>query len=128
MLPTKAKSGDAGFDLVAVSCSLGIDVVSYTIGLAVEIPPGYAGFIFPRSSLSKTGLILANSVGIIDSGYRGEFFVKFYYGTSTLETMYKMGDRIAQLIILPVPDISYEFAEELSESERSTGGFGHTGN
>lgn len=131
VLPRQAKPGDAGFDLVATDMEFRNNYIEYSTGLAVEIPPGYAGFVFPRSSISKTGLSLANSVPIIDSGYRGEILLRFYCFASPLEgyrlVPYGIGDRIAQLIVLPVPEMGYDFVEELSITERGSGGFGHTG-
>ena len=124
-IPTYAKPGDAGMDLTAVKIEKDAygNAVIYT-GLAVEIPEGYVGLVFPRSSISKYDMHLRNSVGVIDSGYRGEIMLKF----SFLEdgNLYQMGDKIAQLIILPYPQITFEEVEELSETERGEGGFGST--
>jgi dUTP pyrophosphatase len=120
-----AKPGDAGMDLTAVDISKDEfgNVVCYT-GIAVEIPEGYVGLIFPRSSISKYDMHLRNSVGVIDSGYRGEIMVKF--GFLPDGKLYSMGDKIAQLIILPYPQITFEEVAELSETERGEGGFGST--
>lgn len=88
------------------------------------------GLIFPRSSIAKTDLALTNSVGVIDSGYRGEIKFKFALNTddSKLDfATYKVGDRIGQLVIMPYPQIELVEAEELSDSERGTGGFGSSG-
>ncbi len=133
VLPKFGKPGDAGADLTAVS----VDYDGYTgnmvykTGIAIEIPEGYVGLIFPRSSIYKTPLRLSNSVGVIDSGYRGEIEFKF---TNTFPTSanhqiitYLPGDRIGQLIIIPYPSIDYEWSEDLSESVRGIGGFGSTG-
>lgn len=124
-IPTYAKEGDAGMDLTAVRIEKDAygNAVIYT-GLAVEIPEGFVGLIFPRSSISKYDMHLRNSVGVIDSGYRGEIMLKF----SFLEdgNLYQMGDKIAQLIIMPYPQITFEEVEELSETERGEGGFGST--
>lgn len=127
VIPSYAKEGDAGMDLTAISEKWNEDnsMVTYDTGLAVEIPSGYVGLLFPRSSVSKTTLSLANCVGIIDSGYRGPIMLKYRY----LEEgdVYDVGDRVGQLIILPYPNIEFEEVTELSETERSNGGFGHTG-
>lgn len=128
ILPTYAKPGDAGMDLVATSKKL-VDekvfgYIEYGTGLTMEIPAGHVGLIYPRSSLSKTGLIMANSVGVIDSGYRGEISVRFKHIPATID--YKIGDRVAQLIIIPYPTIEFEEVETLSETERGEGGFGST--
>lgn len=124
-IPAYAKPGDAGLDLTAVDISKDEqgNMVIHT-GLAVEIPEGYVGLVFPRSSISKYDMHLRNSVGVIDSGYRGEIMVKF--GFLPEGKLYCMGDKIAQLIILPYPHITFEEVDELSETERGTGGFGST--
>lgn len=128
ILPSYAKLGDAGLDLTAISNPIYDDynnnIRTYKTGLAVEIPEGYVGLIFPRSSIYKKGLLLSNSVGVVDSGYRGEIMVKF---TNRLGAgIYQKGDRIAQLIIMPIPFIEPVEAEELSSTERGEGGFGST--
>ena len=126
MLPTKAHATDAGFDLYATSRTYDNDNnVVYGCGLAFEIPEGYMGLVFPRSSNAKKSLLLSNSVGVIDSGYRGEVTAKFkkiYLGKE-----YKIGERFAQLIVMPIPAVEFEEAEELSESERGVGGYGSSG-
>jgi dUTP pyrophosphatase len=146
--PSQSIKGDAGYDLTAISRSYDDNgkYIEYGTGLAMEIPEGYVGLIFPRSSVSKTDLILANCVGIIDSGYRGEIKARFKHIISTQHKHsthssftltaestgelidYKIGERIAQLIILPYPEIEYEEVEELNDSERGSCGFGSTGN
>ena len=123
-LPTKAHTTDAGYDLYASSCHIENGLVCYGIGVAVEIPEGYVGFVFPRSSIADTHLTLSNSVGVIDSGYRGEIKAKFRKGGTR---GYGVGDRIAQLIILPYPEVVFEEVDELSDSDRGTGGYGSSG-
>lgn len=141
--PTRAHESDAGFDLTAVS--LGIDEhgnLVYGTGLAVEIPAGYVGLIFPRSSIANKSLYLTNSVGVIDSGYRGEITMKFKPAQEFTDVMqgnvlykdwvgrrnlYGLGDRVGQLIILPCPTVEFEEVYGLSESDRGTGGYGSTG-
>jgi dUTP pyrophosphatase len=129
IVPKYSKSGDAGLDLTATSKdSLNnpqYGFVEYGTGLAVEIPEGYVGLLFPRSSISNTGLIMANSVGVIDSGYRGEIKFRFKYIPGTAD--YNIGDRVGQLIILPYPSIETEEVDELNSSERGEGGFGSSG-
>ena len=125
VIPHYAKHGDAGMDLVATSVSNQNNVLTYGTGLSVEIPEGFVGLIFPRSSVYKKGLIQTNSVGVVDSGYRGEIMVKFYWDEFSGD--YGVGDKIAQLIIIPYPDIQFEEVKELSISERGHGGFGSTG-
>ena len=158
VIPTYAKEGDAGLDLTAVDKYFDIDGnVVYHTGLAVEIPEGYVGLLFPRSSICKEDLSLCNSVGVIDSNYRGEIIVKFKPtpmfeiaeesqiekdkfesyerigvaesagNMDTLNMHYKVGQRIAQLIIMPYPQIEFEEVKELTKTKRGDGGFGSTG-
>jgi dUTP pyrophosphatase len=141
VIPTYAKEGDAGMDLVATEIIKDTpEQITYGTGLAMEIRDGFVGLVFPRSSIRKTGLQLSNSVGVIDSGYRGELqatFNKIFGGEGMYDEMkvkeiqpndyYKVGDRIAQIIILPYPQIEFMEVEELSDSERGEGGFGSTG-
>lgn len=128
VIPSYAKSGDAGIDLTAISSIDDPDglFIEYGTGLALEIPSGYAGFVFPRSSASKTSQIQANCVGVIDSGYRGEIKVRLKeFGNP--RKLYQVGERVAQLIIMPVPRITFIEFEELGETDRGQGGFGSTG-
>lgn len=127
VIPSYARNGDAGLDLTAISSKWNEDnsMVTFDTGLSIEIPEGYVGLIFSRSSISGTGLILTNCVGVIDSGYRGSVMLKFRHikGTGT----YDIGERVGQLIIIPYPNIEFEEVEELSETERGAGGYGSTG-
>jgi dUTP pyrophosphatase len=130
VIPSYAKDGDAGMDLVATSIiSTTSTQITYGIGLALEIPNGFVGLIFPRSSVRKTRLMLSNCVGVIDSGYRGELQATFnkINNDSVSENDYKVGDRIAQIMIIPHPPIEFEETDELSDTERGDGGFGSTG-
>lgn len=131
VVPSYAKDGDAGMDLTAVTKEYDKDGnVCYGIGLGFEIPDGYVGLIFPRSSNSKKDLLLSNSVGVIDSGYRGEVGFKFKQTIECdLESLkeYEVGDRIGQIIILPYPKIKFNLVDELNETERGSGGFGSSG-
>lgn len=133
VIPTYAKPGDAGLDLTALGIYQpqrnedGTGIIAYSTGLSVEIPDGYVGLLFPRSSVSETSLSLANCVGVIDSGYRGELIVKFRLSV-TFPQIYQPGDRVAQLIIMPYPQVEWEVSEELSETERGENGFGSTNN
>lgn len=126
VIPSYSKAGDAGMDIVSIRMEKDNkgNHVHYT-GIAFEIPEGHVGLIYPRSSISKTSCALRNSVGVIDSGYRGEIIFKFYCYNG-LDT-YKVGDRIGQLIIMPYPQIELEEVEELSDTDRGEGGFGSTG-
>ena len=131
IIPSYAKEGDAGMDLTAVSYDYDTKYKNhvYGTGIAVEIPKGYVGFVFPRSSNRKTNAYLCNHVGIIDSGYRGEIILTFKERDDVmLEQMpYEIGDRIGQLMIMPYPFVEFEEVEELSDTERGAGGFGSTG-
>jgi dUTP pyrophosphatase len=98
----------------------------YGTGLAVEIPEGMVGLVFPRSSVRNYDIVMSNSVGVIDSGYRGEIMVTFNIKFMQSE-IYDVGDRVAQLLIVPVPLITYAETQELSETTRGTGGHGSTG-
>ena len=144
VLPTYAKHGDAGMDLTATSKSYDEHGnVCYGTSLAFEIPVGFVGLLFPRSSNTKKDLVLGNSVGVLDSGYRGEVMFKFKpnphaYGTNPdyenlielteyLEPNdYDIGDRIGQIIIIPIPQIEFVEVDGLSTSDRGVGGFGST--
>lgn len=137
VMPKRAHPTDAGYDLVAVSCTFDSDGNAvYGFGLAFEIPQGYAGFVFPRSSISNYDLCLSNCVGVIDSGYRGEVTAKFrpsmmfsnaVFPVTRNTRIYNKGERVAQLIILPIPEIEFTEADELSETDRGAGGYGSTG-
>lgn len=156
VIPTYAKPGDAGMDLTATSKSYDEHGnVVYGTGLAFEIPEGYVGLLFPRSSNTKKDLLLGNSVGVLDSGYRGEVVFKFkpsvvyadyttkgeelYSLTSDLidiptldggdipHEQYEVGDRIGQIIVMPYPQVNFIEVDTLQESERGEGGFGSSG-
>ena len=138
VLPAQATSGDAGFDLVAINDGIieADGFIQYKTGISIEVPHGYHTEIFPRSSISKYDLALANSIGLVDNGYRGEILVRFKHamrcnGTSTCESAspqkrYKKGDRIAQLVLRKTQFASFVWAEELSETDRGDKGFGST--
>lgn len=127
VIPNYSKAGDAGLDLTAISEEWNVDdtIVTYDTGLAIEIPKGHVGLLFPRSSIYKTSLDLTNAVGVIDSGYRGSIMFKFRYVEEGM--VYDVGDRVGQLIILPYPEIEFEEVDELSETDRGEGGYGSTG-
>lgn len=129
-IPTYAKDGDAGLDLTAVRFERKGEYIEYNTGLAIAIPEGYVGLIFPRSSVSNKDQHLANSVGVIDSGYRGEIKLRMKRtvnrGPEYLRKEYGEGERIAQLIIIPYPKIELQEVTELDSTERGDGGFGST--
>jgi dUTP pyrophosphatase len=145
VLPSYAKAGDAGLDITATSEGNAVFTdnkenqwyyVEYKTGLSVEIPEGYVGLLFPRSSISKNSLMLANAVGVIDSGYRGEICFRFKIDSNVVDAAkqdggkpakYNKGDKIGQLIVVPYPTVEPEFSGELSSTERGEGGFGSSG-
>jgi len=139
VIPKYAKDGDAGMDMTAVSVERKGDLVIYDLGVGMEIPKGYVGLIFPRSSICKTDLELTNCVGVIDSGYRGNikaFFRDTGYKPiktdndntiASLGKAYEVGDRVCQIMIVPYPQVEFTEVEDLEESERGTGGFGSSG-
>lgn len=149
VMPKKAHPTDAGFDLVATSREIDeYGNIVYGTGIAVEIPEGYVGLAFPRSSISKYDVMMANSTGVIDCHFRGEIKFKFkptlhawgdideegdyeilvggFHDAETV-TPYAVGNRIAQLVIMPIPEIEFEEADELTTTDRGTGGYGSTG-
>lgn len=153
VIPTYAHSTDAGMDLTAVSRSFDeYGNVVYGTGLAFAIPEGHVGLLFPRSSNTKKDLHLGNAVGVLDSGYRGEVLLKFKQSLSYQESeygeeydfgntyktitssdpeyfsknIYEVGERVAQLIVIPYPKVEFEEADSLEETERGKGGFGST--
>jgi len=157
VIPTYAKDGDAGMDLTATSIEFDeYGNVVYHTGLAMEIPKGYVGYIFPRSSVAKKTLSLVNAVGVIDSGYRGEIICKFKptlqydaiggvfskglpftqsaqdgtpnNGEIVSDAFYDVGDRVAQIIIMKIPKVLFKKVSKLSTSARGEGGFGSSGN
>jgi len=131
IIPKYAKEGDAGMDLIATSIISETETqITYGIGLALEIPEGFVGLIFPRSSIRKTNLQLSNSVGVIDSGYRGELqatFNKIKGVHESIKEIYSVGDRICQIMIIPHPIVELLEVNELSDTDRGEGGFGSTG-
>jgi len=157
VLPRYMKADDSGMDLVATSRIFDEDgCVVYGTSLAMEIPKDYVGLVFPRSSNAKKDLILSNSIGVIDPGYRGEIMLKFkpsgFFATDLPEELpstatdvydficfpketpedpqwaevYQIGDRIGQILIVPRPYIEWEEVYDLSVTERGEGGYGST--
>ena len=128
VIPSYSKVGDAGMDLTITREIENTSFsVSYGFGIAMEIPKGFVGLVFPRSSVRNQDLILSNCVGVIDSGYRGELQATFKKTNGLDSVKYKVGERGAQIIILPYPTIYMTEVPELSDTERGTGGFGSTG-
>lgn len=158
IVPTYAKKGDAGMDLTAVDYYYDLEGnIVYRTGLAIEIPEGYVGLIFPRSSICNRDINLTNAVGVIDSGYRGEITMKFkpslcfqpnentdYLASDKFDDhdgvyipydkkipiephVYNWGERIGQIIIMPYPQIEFEEVNELTRTERGLNGYGSSG-
>ena len=154
IIPKYAHIGDAGMDLIATERIVSTnddtkaDYIEYKTGLSFEIPEGYVGLLFPRSSNSNKDLTLTNSIGVIDSGFRGEVTFRYKidatYNTiiskSTneiivqdnefefIQFIYNVGDKIGQIIIIPYPYIEFEDVKELSNTIRGEKGYGSTGN
>lgn len=142
VLPKQATDSDAGYDLVAIDDGTVSEdgYIQYKTGISIEPPAGYHTEIFPRSSISKYDLVLANSIGLVDYGYRGEILVRFKHVKSFCEEQttscvalseckslirkYKKGDRIAQLVIRKTERAQFEWAEEINQTERGDRGFG----
>lgn len=125
--PAKAHPADAGFDLVAISADYlppNYKVVVYKTGLAVQIPDGHVGLLMMRSSVRNAGLILVG--GVIDAGYTGEISVQFQ-ALGNGQRVYSVGDKVAQLVVLPLPQFELVEASELDASPRGAKGFGSTG-
>ena len=131
IMPIRGTVGSAGVDLTAIKITtetneVGEVILVYHTGLSVEIPEGYAGFLFMRSSVSKKPLSMCNAVGVIDSDYRGEIMAKFRTTANIVPSVYQVGERFAQLVIMPVANYTIEEAETLGTTERGENGFGST--
>lgn len=156
VIPTKAHPTDAGFDMVATGINETENYLEYKTDIAIQLPKGYCALLFPRSSNSKKDLLLANSVGLVDEGYIGEIRFRFkrILMPVLVDTMiapptgdvlkdaqntrkvpglayrddfiYKEGDKIGQLVIMPIPEITLVETDELTETDRGEGGFGST--
>lgn len=130
-MPVCGSLYSAGYDLYSI-CDEQIrigphETVKMKTGIAMEIPDGYFGAIFPRSGIAtKRGLRLANCVGVVDSDYRGEVIVALHNDTDRIQFV-EPGERIAQLVIMPYLSVEFEESNDLSETQRGTGGFGSTG-
>lgn len=129
IIPTRGSEKAAGYDLYAAeeaNIKAG-ETVKIGTGIAVAIPDGYFGGIYARSGLAtKEGLRPANCVGVIDSDYRGELIVSIH-NDSSVDRIIEKGERMAQLVVQPYLSVEFEEADELDETERGDGGFGHSG-
>jgi dUTP pyrophosphatase len=133
-LPAVAVPGDAGMDLRArsgVTLAPGGGRAVIPVGFALALPVGYGGFVLPRSGLAaRHGVTVVNAPGLIDSGYRGEVMVPLLNTDPSVPFVVERGDRIAQLVVLAVPSVSWQVVDDagaLGESVRGDGGFGHSG-
>lgn len=126
MPPVRGTEHSAGMDLIAISKTVTPKGIAYGTGLAFEIPRDHVGLLFPRSSVSKTSLSMANSVGVIDSDYRGEISAVFKVNDKNAD-VYNLGDRVCQLVIVPIPAFELKEVDDISETARGTNGFGSTG-
>lgn len=144
VLPSQAKPGDAGYDLVALDDGTWSEdgtYIQYRTGITIEPPVGFHTELFPRSSISKYELVLCNSIGLVDNGYRGEIVFRFKFvprhivsgdmtmgGGSHLDLkLYKKGDKIGQVVIRKTVEMPVIEVDELSTTERGAGAFGSTG-
>lgn len=144
VIPSKAHPTDAGFDMVATSKVETADYIEYGTDIAIKLPEGHCALLFPRSSVSKKDLLLCNSVGLIDENYIGEIKFRFkrspkyqYYTFKRFLRFitevfvepitykeYEVGDKIGQIVILPIPSVEFLEVEKLPETDRGSGGFG----
>lgn len=141
--PYKKFPEDAGFDLYATWKETNQKYIEYGTNIIFEIPKGYVGLLFPRSSVTNKDLMLKNCVGVIDASYRGEIMFRFTRTTRDLwipdgegnmnkvytpkHDEYEVGERVGQIVFLQLPNISLNLVSELSETLRGAGGYGHTG-
>lgn len=127
--PVRAYESDAGADLIAKEDVLLVNNTRYLVptGVKVAIPNGFVGLLFPRSSLSKKAITMTNSVGVIDSSYRGEILASLIYTGSMDQIWIEKGTRIVQLVVVPIILPKFQAVKELDETARGIGGFGSTG-
>lgn len=141
--PFKKYNIDAGFDLTATWIKEYDKYIEYGTDIAIEIPEGYVGLLFPRSSIRNQDLMLKNSVGVVDASYRGEIKFSFWkteklsseikkWNEQSISTMididkYEIGERCGQIVIMKIPDIEMIEADKLSETDRGTQGYGSSG-
>jgi dUTP pyrophosphatase len=130
--PVRAHKEDAGIDLTATRITTELNecgqlILVYHTDIAFEIPSGFFGLVVPRSSIFKKSLTLVNAPGVVDSNYRGEVTCKFRTTTDVVPAVFKEGERFAQMLILPVPEVEFTEIETLSETDRGQNGYGSTG-
>lgn len=124
--PTRGYRTDAGLDLYADSIKLVNGTYRYGTGIAVRVPDGYVGLCFMRSSVREMDLMLANAVGVIDAGYIGEIVFSYRATMQESPRIYSRGDKVGQLVIVPIPEIELIEFDMLDETERGTNGHGST--
>lgn len=132
IMPIRGTVGSAGVDLTAIQITTetnenGEVILVYHTGLSIEIPEGYVGLLFMRSSINRKSIVMCNAVNVIDSDYRGEIMGKFRTTINAVPSLYQVGERFAQLVIVPMLDYTIEEAETLGTTERGEDGFGSTG-
>ena len=150
-MPTYAHDTDTGMDMTAISVTETDNYIEFDTGIAIELPVGYTGLLFPRSSNSKKDLLMCNSVGVVDVGYQDSIkfrfkkiinpnkltiittWIKKLFGIKSITSElyydakhYSVGDKIGQLVIMPYPKVSWNEVSEFTPSERGLGGFGST--
>ena len=130
-MPVKSYEFDAGFDFYCTAIIETPNYIEYHTGITLDIPQGMVGLLFPRSSVTNKDLMLKNSIGVIDSGYHGEILFRFadikQYTVTQVKEVYAVGDRIGQIIFIPIPEITLLEVDELPESLRGTNGLGSSG-
>lgn len=146
VIPTKAHPSDAGFDMVATSKNITDDYIEYGTDIAIKLPEGHCALLFPRSSNSNKDLLLSNAVGVVDSHYIGELkwrfkrvpktpkfsyktlfgFVREVFTKPNTYKEYKVGDKIGQIVVIPLPEVQFVEVDHLDETDRGNGGFGST--
>jgi len=126
--PSRAHEDDAGLDLYAYEPYLlrSQEIGRIQTGIAVDIPSGYVGYVFVRSGLSSRGILLANGTGVVDAGYHGELQVVLFNSRTRIYQVSK-GDRVAQMVIMPIPTVKLKQVDAFAKSERGAGGFGSSG-
>ena len=128
--PYKKHSVDAGFDFYCTWKDETLDYIEYGTDIVLEIPNGYVGLMFPRSSIRNMHLMLKNSVGVIDASYRGEIKFSFHETipySSAYKKQYDVGDRVGQIVFVKIPDVEMIESDKLTKTERGTDGYGSSG-
>jgi dUTP pyrophosphatase len=125
--PEYSREGDACLDLTAYTRKVESTYIEYGTGIKLQIPKGYVGLVYPRSSISNTNQLMANSVGVIDSNYTGEIKIRMKRDNELYKVTYGVGSRIAQIMIVPIPQIELNVVDSLEQTNRGEGGFGSSG-